>query len=354
MDRKNIKRMYRTAKLEKLPETIHLVLEKVQSLRYGTNPHQTAALYKLRGSRGEDLVMGGLRELKTGKEGLSQTNIEDMDRALRITAYFQRAACAVMKHKNPSGVAVARKEGEGLITVYRRARDCDSRAAFGSVVGFNTSVDRETAEELVKTFVEVVVAPGYGDEALQIFEGRKDLRVVEVHNLERLSPFSGEGMDYYDISVLGDGSIIVSEPYKTGIRRIRDLSIVTEKKPSEGEFQDLLFSWYVCANTRSNAIVLAKDYCTVSVGAGQQDRVTAVKIAIDKAIDLGHRDDLEGSVLASDGFFPFRDSIDLAAKYGISSIIQPGGSVRDEEIIDACNKHGISMVFTGERCFAHF
>ena len=323
IDIKDIKKMYRTPKPENLPETIHLVLEKVRSLRYGTNPHQAAALYRVKASK--PLVLGGLKELKSGKGGLSQTNIEDMDRALRITAFFERAACAVMKHKNPSGVAVARSGEEPLSAIYRRARDCDSRAAFGSVVGFNVAVDEETAEEIVKTFVEAVVAPGYKGDTLQILGERKGLRVVEVSNLEILSPFPGKGMDYYDLSVLGDGSIIVSEPYRTRVRSGEDLLVVTERKPSEKEIQDLIFSWYVCANTRSNAIVLAKDLCTVSVGTGQQDRVTAVKIAIDKAIDLGHEEYLQGSVMASDGFFPFRDSIDLAAEHGVSAIIQPGG-----------------------------
>ncbi|WP_309492129.1 hypothetical protein [Candidatus Hecatella orcuttiae] len=348
--------IYHTALPEKLPQQFRiflgdkeLVYEKRQSLRYGVNPHQQAALYS---PAGKKAVMGNLKELKTGKQGLSQTNVEDMDRALNILKYFDAPACAVMKHLNPTGVAVARKN-DTLREVYLRARDSDSQAAFGSIVGFNCPVDGDTAGEIVSTFVEGVVAPRYEQGAVEKFGEKRNMRVVQIANLDCLPKFAGGETGYLCLSVLGDGSIVVSDPYTTKIRRKDDLQPVTRRTPTEREFEDMLFAWYVCANVRSNGIVLAKDGCTVSVGAGQQDRVTAVKIAVDKALKW-HAESLRGSVLASDGFLPFRDSIDLIAKYDVSAVIQPGGSVRDQEVVDACDQYGIAMVFTGERCFAHF
>lgn len=350
-----MKDMYYTALPERFPQQLRislggkeLVYEKCQSLRYGANPHQRAALYC---PAERKAVMGMLKELRAGKQGLSQTNVEDMDRALNILKYFNAPACAVMKHLNPSGVATG-KNGD-LREVYLRARDTDSQAAFGSIVGFNCKVDGDTAEEIVSTFVEGVVAPGYEKEALEKFGEKKNMRIVQISNLNSLPKFTGGEFNYFDLSVLGDGSIIVSDPYTTRIRRKDDLQVVTKRVPTEREFEDLLFAWYVCINVRSNGIVLAKDSCTVSVGAGQQDRVTAVKIAVDKALER-RAESLRGAVVASDAFLPFRDSIDLVAKYDVSSVIQPGGSIRDEEVIDACNEYGVAMVFTGERCFAHF
>jgi phosphoribosylaminoimidazolecarboxamide formyltransferase/IMP cyclohydrolase len=322
--------------------------ERVKGLRYGTNPHQRAVLYRIVGG---DQPSRGLTELQVGK-GLSQTNIEDIDHAFSILRYFDEPSCAVMKHLNPSGVAVARRREESLRGIYARARDCDPLAAYGSVVGFNRPVDADTAEEIVSTFVEVVAAPAYLDTS-PIFEGKEDMRVVQVSNLGR-PRFLGDDKTHYEIDVLNDGSIILSEPFQTSIRSREDLKVVTQEKPTDRDYEDLLFSWYVCANVRSNGVVIAKDRATLAIGVGQQDRVTAVKIALEKAIDRGHGGELEGSVMASDGFIPFKDSIEIASKHGVRAVIQPGGSIRDREVIDACNLHGMAMVFTEERCFSHF
>ncbi|MFQ5710381.1 MAG: IMP cyclohydrolase [Candidatus Geothermarchaeales archaeon] len=355
-----LREMYSTRVEEDFPSTYkvkwgELEVELVKSplrLRYGTNPHQKAALYVPRGTLWDNVKL-----LKTGKSGLSQTNVEDVDRATRILRYFDGPACAVMKHLVPSGFAAAR-DGESLRETYVRARDCDSQAAFGSVVAFNCGVDEGTAEEIVGTYVEVVAATGYEGDAPRIFERKKNMRVIEYQrsDLEGLGRFVGDPITPRDLeigSLLG-GSLVLSDPLLTRVRGRGDLFCVTKRCPTDREFEDLIFSWYVCLGARSNGVVCSKDACTVSIGTGQQDRVTAVKIALDKACDRGHREDLKGSVLASDGFFPFRDSIDLMAEYGVSAVVQPGGSIRDQEVIDACDEHGIAMAFTGERCFGHF
>jgi phosphoribosylaminoimidazolecarboxamide formyltransferase/IMP cyclohydrolase len=258
-----------------------------------------------------------------------------------------------MKHLNPSGVAAARP-GDGLREVYIRARDCDRQAAFGSVVAFNVKVDAETAEEVISTFVEVVAAPSYEEGALEVFKRRKNLRVVKVGEPSSLPRFIGDTVDHLYLKVLTDGSIVVSTPLLTRIRRPEDMRVVTGREPSERELRDLLFSWYVCMNVRSNAIVVSRDRATLGIGAGQQDRVTAVRLALEKAVAQGHGEELRGAVLASDGFFPFTDSIELMAEYGVTACVQPGGSIRDQEVIEACDSFGIAMVFTDERCFRHF
>ena len=352
-----MRKRYRTPTPESYPNSISMRIgdrelhyEKAMSLRYGENPHQPAALYRLRDA---PAIIGGLELLKMGKGGLSETNVEDIDNALNILKYFEQPACAVMKHLNPSGVAAARP-GDSLRDVYIRARDCDRQAAFGSVVTFNVEVDAETAEEVISTFVEVVAAPAYGEGALEVFQGRRSLRVVRINDPRMLPRYIGDEVRHLRLRVLADGSIVLSTPLLTGVRGPGDVRVVTEREPTEGEMRDLLFSWYVCMNVRSNAIVVSRDLATLGVGTGQQDRVTAVRLALEKAVAQGHGDELRGSVLASDGFFPFTDSIELMAEYGVSACIQPGGSIRDREVIEACNEYGIAMVFTDERCFRHF
>ena len=349
--------MYYEAVPENFPEKLELnfgdwrrTLEKSGiKLRYGTNPNQRAALYIQK--RG---LWSNVKELKSGKSGLSQTNIEDIDRALRILKFFNENACAVMKHLIPSGFAAA-QENDTVKNVYVKARDCDSKAAFGGVVVFNCEVDEETADEMSKSFIEVVSAPSFTKEALTLLQEKKNLRIIQyrLEDLKAVSKFAGEPLSF-ELNSLIDGSIIVSDEYLTKIKGKEDFKVVTEREPSTKEIVDLLFSWFVCTGVRSNGIVIAKDKRTIAIGSGQQDRVTAVKLAIEKACDRGHKDELKDSVLASDGFFPFRDSIDLMAKYGIKSVIQPGGSVMDGEVIKACDEYGIAMVFTGERCFSHF
>jgi phosphoribosylaminoimidazolecarboxamide formyltransferase/IMP cyclohydrolase len=353
----SIKRLYRTRLEESFPGTVKLVIGdeeieyvKAQSLRYGENPHQPAAFYAP--TKGK-LTVGAMNILKTGKGGLSQTNIEDMNNALNIVRYFDEPACAVMKHVNPSGVAAARKD-DSLKTVFQRARDSDSVAAFGSVVGFNCVVDAETTHEMLEGYVEAVIAPGYDADAMGVFEEQKDLRVIQVGNIYASSRFVGEEQRPLVISTMTDGSFVLSAPMLTRVRGPGDLRWVTERRGTGKESADLVFAWYVNLNVRSNGVVLADDRQTLGVGTGQQDRVIAVKQALEKAADRGHRDRLRYAVLASDGFFPFPDSIELLAQYGVKACCQPGGSIKDKEVIDACNRHGIAMAFTDERCFRHF
>ncbi len=355
---KKIRRMYRTKIEEAFPEEVRLVIgseeivyKKAQSLRYGENPHQPAALYA---PETGVLSVGGMQILKTGKGGLSMTNVEDVNNSLRIVSYFDEPACAVMKHVNPSGVAVRNSAEETLRGTYIKARDCDAQAAFGSVVGFNREVDVGTAEEIMSTYVEAVVAPGYEEGCMEHFKEKKNFRVIQINGIYEASRFAGDPLYPLDISVQTDGSMILQAPMLTKIRGPEDLEFVTEREATPQELKDLIFSWYVCMNVRSNGVVLSKNSATLGIGTGQQDRVTAVKLAVEKTFDQGHGDEVPGSVLASDGFFPFSDSIELLAKYGVSACVQPGGSIRDKSVIKACDDSGIAMAFTGERCFRHF
>lgn len=341
--------------------------EKVEDLRYGTNPHQGASFYRPKGSAG--LPFGHMEILKTGKSGLSETNYGDLNHGANIVKYFQRPACAIMKHLNPSGAAVQTGD-QDLRAVYVRARDADPIAAFGCTAVFNTELDAATAKEIMTTVVEVVAAPDFDDEALAVlndheaYKMNKEIRVIRLPNIMGLPKWVGEPAPP-TIKVLMDGSLVVAEPLLSQIKSGSDLQLATtdhpkhgkfaiEKFPSAQEVEDLLFSWYVNLNVRSNGVVIAKNGVTLAVGTGQQDRVAAVKQAIAKAREkFRGTETLEGSVLSSDAFFPFRDSVDAVAEAGISAIVQPGGSVRDWECVQACNEHGISMVFTGERCFSH-
>jgi len=348
-------------------EILGTIYEKVEDLRYGTNPHQGASFYRPKGSVG--LTFGHMEILKLGKSGLSETNYGDLNHGANIVKYFERPACAVMKHLNPSGAAV-QVGNQNLRDVYIRARDADPVAAFGGTVVFNTRLDAETAKEIMTTVVEVVAAPEFDDEALRVLEDyetykmNKEIRVIRLPNLMNLPKWVGDPAAP-TIKVLMDGSLVVAEALLTRIKSGEDLQPATtdhpkhgkltvERFPSPREIEGLLFSWYVNMSVRSNGVVIAKNGVTLAVGTGQQDRVTAVRQAIAKAREkFKGSETLEGSVMSSDAFFPFRDSVDAAAEAGITSIVQPGGSVRDWESIQACNEHGISMVFTGERCFSH-
>ncbi len=361
MSHQKIRKIYRTAREEEFPGTLSIMLgnrayeySKVQwdiegkqrGLRYGTNPHQKAALYRPKGSRSG---IGSVDWLKWGKDGPSATNVEDGSHGLRIVNYFKEAAVAVMKHLNPSGVAVARGE-EPLSKVYARAREADPRAAFGSVVVFNTAVDRHTAEAIASTFVEVVYAPDYEPSSLSVFEKKKDLRVGKV---ARKAVYDHETPP--EIIVLEDGSVVLEEPYNTGIRspdHLKKLFVPTKRVPSDKEYNDLLHAWWVACEVRSNAVVFWKDGTSLAIGTGQQDRIGAIESCIEKG--RRSRQDLRGSVLASDGFLPKLDNIEAVAKEGVSAIIQPGGSIEDPELIKACDKHQMAMVLTGERSFRHF
>lgn len=367
-----LSKMYFTASGKSFPdkfEVLGTAYEKIGDLRYGTNPNQGAACYRPVSSVLGG-VIGAMEILKSGKGGLSQTNLEDIHHALGIVKYFERPACAVMKHLNPSGAA-ARHENEPQVEVYKKARDCDSRAAFGSVVAFNTPVTVATAEEIMATIVEGVVAPAYEIGAAEVFSDferfrrNKQIRVMRCGPLGKLPRFEGDDTGgVLEIKVLGDGTLVAAEPFLSAVRSEADLlparasdkegnEIVCRHEPSPAQAKDLLFAWYVNFNVRSNGVVIAREGRTIAVGTGQQDRVGAVDQAVAKAVGYHGADSLKGAVLASDGFFPFRDSIDSCADAGIAAIIQPGGSLRDYEVLEACNEHGIAMVFTGERCFSH-
>ena len=359
MSSQAIRKIYRTAQKEGFPESIKLIMgdrtieySKVQwridgldrGLRYGTNPHQKAALYRATDSRGG---IGNVEWAKWGKDGPSATNIQDGSHGLRIVRYFDEPAVAVMKHLNPSGIA-AGLGGQKLSQVYVRARDADPRAAFGSVVAFNHKVDKSTAEELSKTFVEVVYAPDYEESALTILNTKKDIRVGKVSR-----PL--DDSSHQDIVALDDGSMIFEDAYSTTIKSIDDLmrlSIATKRLPSEAEYRAMLHAWWTACEVRSNAVVFWKDGVSVAIGTGQQDRIGAIETCIGKAHRYGH--DLNGSVMASDGFLPKVDNVEAVAKEGVSAIIQPGGSVEDQELVRACDQHRITMVITGERSFRHF
>lgn len=348
-------------------EILGVTYVKVEDLRYGTNPHQPASFYRPKDS--SDLTFGDMEILKSGKSGLSETNYGDLNHGANIVKYFGRPACAVMKHLNPSGAAAQVGE-QSVRTVYIRARDADAVAAFGGTAVFNTEVDAETAKEIMTTVVEVVAAPSYSEEALRIFNDsetykmNKEIRVIRLPNIADLPKWVGD-QAAPSIKTLMDGTVVVAEPLLTAVKSRSDLApartehakqgeVRIEKTPTDQQVEDMLFSWYVNLSVRSNGVVIAKNGVTLAVGTGQQDRVTAVRQAIQKAREKFQGEEtLEGAVMSSDAFFPFRDSVDAAAEAGISAIVQPGGSVRDWESIQACNEHGISMVFTGERCFSH-
>ena len=314
-----------------LSDFITLDLVKVSDLRYGENPHQTAVLYDM----GE---ISGIAQAEVlhGKE-MSYNNYIDADAAWRLVSDFDELACVIIKHTNPSGVGVGATNTEA----YRRALATDPVSAFGGIVAFNQTVDADAANAVNEIFTEVVIAPDFSDEALNIFKQKKNLRVLRVE----ASEFS-DVLEYRTIS----GGMLMQNRDDIVIAA-QDLKVVTERKPTDEEARALLFAWKVCKHVKSNAIVFANEYQTVGVGAGQMNRVDSVRLAAMRSRRTAL--DLKNTVLASDAFFPFRDNVDEAAKFGITAIIQPGGSVRDEETIQAANEHGLAMVFTGVRHFKH-
>jgi len=315
-------------KMTSLVDRGFLLLRKKTDLRYGENPHQKAALYD---SGWEGGVANA--ELLSGKE-MSFNNYVDADAAWQLVCDFDELACAIIKHTNPAGVAL----GATSEDAYRRALACDPTSAFGGIVAFNRTIDEAAARAVIEIFTEVVLAPDFEPAALEVLKSKKNLRVLRARVLS-----SKTGMDYRQIT----GGILAQEHDLHRLGR-DNLKVVTKRGPSEKEIDDLLFAWTVCKHTKSNAIVYARDKQAVGVGAGQMSRVDSVKIGAMRA-----QLPLRGSVVASDAFFPFRDGIDEAAKHGITAIIQPGGSMRDEEAITAANEHDLAMVFTGVRHFKH-
>lgn len=313
---------------DQIQDRLQLSLNKIADLRYGENPHQEAAIY---GTGQADGVAN--TELLSGKE-MSFNNYVDADAAWQIVCDFDDLACAIIKHTNPAGVALGKSSQEA----YRRALACDSVSAFGGIVAFNRPVDEPTARAVTEIFTEVVIAPDYDAAALEVLKSKKNLRV-----LRAAVPKAMEGLEYKQVS----GGMLVQTRDTHRMKR-EDLKVVTKRAPTEEEIDDLLFAWTACKHTKSNAIVYAANRQTVGVGAGQMSRVDSVKLGAMRA-----QLPIQGSVLASDAFFPFRDGIDEAAKHGITAVIQPGGSVRDEEVIVAADEHNLAMVFTGVRHFKH-
>ena len=313
---------------ESLPDRMSWTMKKIADLRYGENPHQQAALYQT--SPGAGIPNAAVL---SGKE-MSFNNYVDAEAAWQLVNDFEQTACAIIKHTNPAGVGL----GGTPADAHRKALATDPVSAFGGIVAFNCKVDAEAAQEVTKIFTEVVIAREYDPAALEILRAKKNLRVIQLNSTQQ--PHRVE------FKQIGGGVLIQTiDDHKLDSSQ---LEVVTERKPSEDEIRALLFAWTVCKHTKSNAIVYARDGQTVGVGAGQMSRVDSVKIGAMRA-----QLPVAGSVLASDAFFPFRDGLDEAARHGITAVIQPGGSVRDEEVIAAANEHGLAMVFTGVRHFKH-
>ncbi len=322
-------------KQEKYPEIINLTYKKSYDLRYGENPHQSACVYKDSLDKSANILNA---EILQGKK-LSYNNLGDAQGALDVIMEFESPACSVIKHANPCGAAV----GDDITETFKRAYGADSLSAFGGIVALNRTCTTEIAEYLDKVFAEIVLAPDFEPKALEKFAKKKNLRILKLGN----PPTGGQKLKEKKILKQIDGGLLVQDNDTKTITK-EDLQFVTNKKPTDEEINTMLFAWKVLKYIKSNAILIAKNNTTVGVGAGQVSRVDAVDIAISKS-----GDNIADSILASDAFFPFRDSIDKIAKAGIKTIIQPGGSMRDEEVINACNEHGITMVFTGNRCFRH-
>lgn len=319
---------------EELADEVDLFCAKLSDLRYGENPHQRAALYDVdKDDTHEDMAGIAQAELLSGKE-MSYNNYVDADAAWQLVCDFDELACAIIKHTNPAGVGL----GASAEEAYRRALATDPTSAFGGIVAFNRTVDAAAAKAVIEIFTEVLVAPDYEASALEILKTKKNLRVLRVPE----SANQG-GLEYKQIS----GGMLVQTRDTHKLRR-EDLKVVSKRQPSEAEIQALLFAWTVCKHTKSNAIVYAREAQTVGVGAGQMSRVDSVKLGAMRA-----QLPTQGSVLASDAFFPFRDGVDEAAKHGITAVIQPGGSMRDAEVIAAADEHNVAMVFTGVRHFKH-
>ncbi len=316
------------------PETLHLTYRKVMDLRYGENPHQKAALYRNPIAAGRGLASAPQLQGK----GLSYNNLVDLEAAWRLVQEFEEPTTVIIKHTNPCGVAT----GRTLVESYQRALDVDPVSAFGSVIAFNRAVDGPTAEELSKLFVEAVVAPGFAAPALERLAGRKNLRLLD------MSATPGDDLGL-QLKVVG-GGLLVQTPDSLAAQP-QQWKCVTERQPSPEEMETLLFAWRIVKHVKSNAIVYARPGVLVGVGAGQMSRVDSVKLGAAKARDLKHP--LEGAALASDAFFPFADGVEEAARAGVKAIVQPGGSVRDNEVIAAANQHGITMLLTGVRHFSH-
>ena len=317
-----------------LPDTYTLCLSKKLGLRYGENPHQRAAFYVEPDI--ENFRCAASSTQLHGKE-LSLNNIYDANSAFNLVREFSTTACVIVKHNNPCGVALR----ETPVEAFLGAKECDPESAFGGIIAFNVEVDEAAAAQIAQMFAEVLIAPGFSEKAIELLSERKNLRIMNSGGIDFPSA------EVRDIKKVVGGALIQQSDC-VGPDDFSDLEIPTRRKPTDREMSDLKFAWKVCAHTKSNAIIFAKDERTVGIGAGQMSRVDSVRIAVMKS-----RTPTKGSVVASDAFFPFRDGVDEAAQAGITAIIQPGGSVRDSEVIAAADENSIAMVFTGKRHFRH-
>ena len=320
-----------------LPNTLTVSYEKVQDMRYGENPHQVAAFYKEVGK-----TKGTLADAVQlhGKE-LSYNNINDANGALELLREFSEPAVVAVKHANPCGVGV----GANVLEAYQKAYQADPVSIFGGIIVTNQTIDKDTALEMTKIFFEIVIAPDYTEEALEVFKTKKNLRILK---LDHINYFDPHALTMKKV----DGGVIVQQK-DLELLVEEDLKVVTDRKPSEKEMEDLRFAWKLVKHVKSNGIALAKNGMSVGLGGGQTNRIWATNQAIEHGIEFLGEEGVKGSVLASDAFFPFDDCVKAAAAAGITAIIQPGGSIRDEDSIKACNEAGIAMIFTGMRHFKH-
>ncbi|TNZ43795.1 bifunctional phosphoribosylaminoimidazolecarboxamide formyltransferase/IMP cyclohydrolase [Vibrio parahaemolyticus] len=319
----------------KFPRTFNQQFEKKQDMRYGENSHQAAAFYVE--ANPQEASVSTARQIQ-GK-ALSYNNIADTDAALECVKEFNEPACVIVKHANPCGVAL----GKDILEAYNRAYQTDPTSAFGGIIAFNQELDAETASAIVeRQFVEVIIAPSVSAEAIEVVAAKKNVRLLECG--EWTTKTTG-----FDVKRVNGGLLV--QDRDQGMVSLDDLKVVSKRQPTEEELKDALFCWKVAKYVKSNAIVYAKGDMTIGVGAGQMSRVYSAKIAGIKAADEGL--EVAGSVMASDAFFPFRDGIDAAAEVGIKCVIQPGGSMRDDEVIAAADEHGMAMIFTGMRHFRH-
>lgn len=398
-DISHLPKMYGTAVPENFPQTLTPELEKMCSARYGENPGQPAALYY--GNAVSEML--NIRTIKDGKEGISVTNLRDIGGGIEVLKYFERPAVTIMKHGVPAGfdaeftgVAVDTKTGS-LARTYSNAYDADARSAYGGTIVLNRPLDRETVEAIGKRFVEVIAAPEFEEGVVGMLENKERLRVLRFDNLERIPKYAGDAPeDLFELRGLPGGYVFAQRPFLSKIRGpqniITDPSIMKDNqmytalfRPTDEQLMDMLTSWYVNIGVKSNGVVLVKGGVTIAIGSGEQERIGALEQALTKAYQKamdrynrmlppeerisynplhgmadwhlfaarGCEDPVAGSVLSSDGFFPKRDSIDLAGETGVAAIIQPGGAQSDHLIIEAANENQIPMCMTGERIFNH-
>ncbi|HOS68756.1 MAG TPA: bifunctional phosphoribosylaminoimidazolecarboxamide formyltransferase/IMP cyclohydrolase, partial [Bacillota bacterium] len=324
--------LWSKAGLPKYPETVTMTFEKVQDLRYGENPHQGAAYYKeMKKVSGSIAAAVQLH----GKE-LSFNNINDANAALETLKEFDEPAVVAVKHANPCGVGV----GSSIYEAYMKAYEGDPVSIFGGIIALNREVDERTASEIGKIFVEIVIAPSYSEEAMNVLTGKKNIRIMKLEDISRKPEAD------IDVKKVGGGLLIQDADWADF--DMADINYITDRKPTEKEMQDMLFAWKVVKHVKSNAIVVAKDGMTLGIGPGQTNRIWSANMSLERSGEKA-----KGAVIASDAYFPFGDVVESAAKAGITAIIQPGGSINDRLSIDGCNKYGIAMIFTGVRHFKH-